>query len=383
MKRVGILFLACLLGGVGCSVLHPTKPNVQPNIKPAADVLTATVNPAVQDGVVNAAVGLAGSAISSTGSTINSWAWNYGDGVACIGSPQNTKTCLENASHTYVNAGSYVVYFSATDAMGSFGQAKASVTVSGMADVLSTNISLLSGGTVTVATGIPTVFGFTVTSTMGMLTNVTTDCGNGVVDSENLFYNPPNGATLTIVGSPAVTSGFQCLFPAGTYSAKVSATDSLGKSASATLTLTVPMQPCPTTGLFGYRLPPWITALTWIAPADIVYGGTVQKPTQTNTKDVWLPPAYIGQTFCMWLGAGGGTPPYTFSGQGLPPGMVVRNFATYGLVAGPATTPGNWTNVLFTVKDSAGATQTLRPRSIEVCVPLQGGSGQSCNGFGN
>src|SRR6185503_20670925 len=52
---------------------------------------------------------------SSGGSTITSWAWNFGDGAT---------STAQNPSHTYLVPGTYTVSLTATNAIGSDGEVK-------------------------------------------------------------------------------------------------------------------------------------------------------------------------------------------------------------------------------------------------------------------
>lgn len=78
-----------------------------------------------------------------------------------------------------------------------------------------------------------------------------------------------------------------------------------------------------------------------------------------------------GHQYCNGLQVGGGTPPYTFTAQGLPPGLTITPLtSTVGAQAvlnGVATTPGYYQNISLTVTDSKGATATLPNRTMLVC----------------
>lgn len=192
--------------------------------------------------------------------------------------------------------------------------------------------------------------------------------------------------------------GFTCISPnfcgmsvthyyskLGQYNVIFSATDANGKTASASMVVTVQLKQlsiCPSSdpakipGTF-YTLPPLVTALTFTGPTDVIYyEDKWGKLTTTNTNplDQWLASGYVGQSYCTFLEAGGGTPPYTFGATGLPPGLDL--VATTGQILGVLTTAGVFP-VTFTVTDSLKAAAVPVVRSIAICRV-----GASCNGFG-
>jgi hypothetical protein len=128
-----------------------------------------------------------------------------------------------------------------------------------------------------------------------------------------------------------------------------------------------PVDPCIALGTC-YTLPPSITALTFTGPADTQYvqdGKFEPLLTIPLPEQLWLPPAHIIRPYCMFVHAGGGTPPYTFSASGLPAGLVLDpNGWLHGIVGQPHYVY-NYT-VTFTVKDAAGAV-TLMTKKLELC----------------
>jgi PKD repeat protein len=91
------------------------------------------------------------------------------------------------------------------------------------------------------------------------------------------------------------------------------------------------------------------TAIPWI-PAEML------APINTGAGDRNL--------YCQWLLVQGGTPPYTYSGSGLPPGLAV---APNGLYSGVSTTSGLYKTVTFCAKDSTGQQVCTKPRWQHVC----------------
>jgi hypothetical protein len=114
-----------------------------------------------------------------------------------------------------------------------------------------------------------------------------------------------------------------------------------------------------------YELPSWVTALSFTNPADVVY-----QPKQGETIAVSnraMVPGYVGQTYCMWLAAGGGVPPYAFTAFGLPEGLVM---ASSGNMSGAPTEVGLF-RVDFYVTDSQGTVASVDTRLLLVCEPGQ------------
>ena len=61
-----------------------------------------------------------------------------------------------------------------------------------------------------------------------------------------------------------------------------------------------------------------------------------------------LPGLVVGQAYSYQMQASGGTPPYSWSGSGLPPGLVI---GSSGLISGMPTQAGSFTATI-TVTDS-------------------------------
>lgn len=149
-------------------------------------------------------------------------------------------------------------------------------------------------------------------------------------------------------------------------------------SATAQVKPTCPLtNPASIAGTNMYVLPAWITALNFTGPADVVYGGNKYLPTTTRVRadHDGFAPGRLNQIYCTWIHAGGGTPPYTFTATGLPPGLILS--PTTGQLSGVIASAGSYYMIVLQVKDSAGAVVKLAPRMIEVCWGKA-----SCNGFG-
>jgi hypothetical protein len=69
--------------------------------------------------------------------------------------------------------------------------------------------------------------------------------------------------------------------------------------------------------------------------------------------------------YCQWLLVQGGTPPYSYSATGTPPGLRVNS--ANGLYSGVSTTPGLYKNVVFCAKDATGTEVCTNPRMQNVC----------------
>ena len=269
--------------------------------------------------------------------------------------------------------------FSATDVKGATGTATSTVTVE--ADSLTATVTIASGNSQ--AFSHPVLLSLAASSSAAVLTSIQWDCGDGeVIVPQTLFSNPVVNNELTITGTSAIYGTTQlCVYPhAGTWIAKATVTDSMGLTAVGSVAVTAlhwgtdpgpfgcypVINGAPKYPIFNTGLPP-PTTLTWLTP---------------DVQHVWLPSVMQSRTVCVWLVAGGGTPPYTYTVTNLPLGLTVQNFTivkeTVGLLSGQIVTPGNYTNILFTVTDSKGVVAGLASRSLEVCS-----FEAPCNGTGN
>lgn len=178
-----------------------------------------------------------GVAISSVGSPINSWAWNFGTQpyTGCIGRPApdpTAITCPLVISHTYLVAGTYTVYLTATDVLNTAQTIAGTITVpfpSQPPDKLTTSLTQYHTTFEVVR------IQYTASSSNGALTLIQKSCGAGTapIADEHLFFAPSNGTTLTINGTSSVTSGWTCEYTSpGTYLPKVTITDSTGAVSS-------------------------------------------------------------------------------------------------------------------------------------------------------
>jgi len=119
-----------------------------------------------------------------------------------------------------------------------------------------------------------------------------------------------NAATGTLSGAPTAP---------GTYTLTVQAKDNLGGTANKSFSL------------------------------------TVNPSALTITSTSPLPASTLGAQFSQAITASGGTPPYTWSSNGLPTGLVLDS--STGLITGNTNAPGSFTFTL-TVTDSARQTAT-------------------------
>ena len=179
--------------------------------------------------------------------------------------------------------------------------------------ILPAPLSLIGGGSGTVGTPLSIVFS-----------------GAGGV--------PPYAFSITGTLPPGTSASGSTLSgtptTAGNYSVRVVLSDSTNANVTQNVTIAIAPQPIPLT-----------------------ISGSLGNG-QVNV-------AYTGQ-----LSAAGGTPPYTFSGAGVPPGVSI---SATGAVTGTPTTPGDYI-VVATVTDSAAAaapnTASARfPVSITAAIP--------------
>jgi len=127
-----------------------------------------------------------------------------------------------------------------------------------------------------------------------------------------------------------------------------------------------PVDPCTAGGC--YVLPASVTDLNFTGPADVQYsqdGKYEPLLTIPTPQTLWLPAARIGRPYCMFVHAGGGTPPYTFSVTGLPEGLTLDVGGWLHGTVGQPHYVYNYT-LLFTVTDSAGTTKTMT-KNLELC----------------
>lgn len=114
-----------------------------------------------------------------------------------------------------------------------------------------------------------------------------------------------------------------------------------------------------------YVQPPQITGLHLTSPAVTLYNVNVWGvlSSQTEGPASMLPSRRLGETFCFYMRAGGGSPPYTFAAANLPPGLDLN--ATTGAISGAPTEPGRYA-IDFSVTDAAGQADHVT-RVLNVC----------------
>jgi len=119
-----------------------------------------------------------------------------------------------------------------------------------------------------------------------------------------------------------------------------------------------------------YTLPQWFLntnpTVIWVQPADVMYDDKTGASSPANNPTLAPIKTKAGSTglYCDWLLVEGGTPPYTYSGSNLPPGLTV---STSGLYGGTAYKPGIYTGILFCATDSLGVKICAVPRTQQVC----------------
>jgi len=96
-----------------------------------------------------------------------------------------------------------------------------------------------------------------------------------------------------------------------------------------------------------------------------VYPPTTAKPAITVTSWVDIPVHANIESYCEWIMASGGTPPYTYSVNNAPPGLNIDPIS--GFYGGVPQKVGYYENILFTVTDSVGGVFTSHPRSQMIC----------------
>lgn len=253
--------------------------------------------------------------------------------------------------------------------------------VSPVVDKVSASLVLSSGNNQIV--GQLVLYSWTANSSLGTITKVVLNCGDGTSQEQDLFSQAA-GSTLTMTGVNNISTSSICNpVTVGSLKPSLTVTDSKGTVVVVTTSnTTLPTIACGEGFGFGWQIPLW-EPLNWSNPVDYLFGGTETQPTVTPISNKWLPKGFTlpnwSQQYCNTLSAGQGFPPYTFSGTNLPPGLTVSNLnPTAGIISGIPTTAGVYTNVLLTVTDSNGTVSALAPRSIQIC-----NYGDSCNGTGN
>jgi PKD repeat protein len=160
----------------------------------------------------------ASSSLTSQGQTITNLAWNFGDGtpiVSCPGDANCNGTRI--ISHTFTNAGTFVVNLVVTDSAGRIGSHSAPVSVG-------------SGNPLAVATFSPSAPTHGVTS----------------VQFDSSGSSASNNATITgwawtfgDGASSAAQNPTHTFAAAGSFTVRLTVTDSLGRTGTTTVTVTV------------------------------------------------------------------------------------------------------------------------------------------------
>jgi hypothetical protein len=87
------------------------------------------------------------------------------------------------------------------------------------------------------------------------------------------------------------------------------------------------------------------------APSDTLATSCPAPPGPLTIPATTFAPAFAGVSYSITLAVSGGFPPYTWSANGLPPGLTLN--PSTGVVSGTPTAAGSYT-VAFTVTDSDG-----------------------------
>jgi hypothetical protein len=207
------------------------------------------------------------------------------------------------------------------------------------------------------------------TATVSNTTNTAVNwysCASGAITSTGLFTAP-------VVSTP----GNICVYA-------ISQADPSKSSTSYALVSPPPPvtacgNPYGTPGEIFYQLPSWDAQnfLSFIQPADVIYGGSQTHPT-TQSDPGWKlnPVQKVGDLYCEHFLVQGGVPPYAYSVENPTPGLTMHSVD--GLYTGTATTSGVFTNILICATDAAGSHICLSPQTQQVCDGVS-----FCNGFGS
>lgn len=107
----------------------------------------------------------------------------------------------------------------------------------------------------------------------------------------------------------------------------------------------------------------------WFSHGSTSAAGT-PAPLSLST---FAPPGTAGKSYDGNASPSGGTPPYSVTAAGLPPGLSLANASTNGwfwYISGTPTTPGNY-SASFTVKDSTGLSST---NTVTITIAASGSS---------
>lgn len=103
-------------------------------------------------------------------------------------------------------------------------------------------------------------------------------------------------------------------------------------------------------------------------------GGTGGQPSPLSFATIRLAPGTVGTPYTSSVSAAGGTPPYSYASQTLPPGLLIAS--STGAITGTPQAAGSFAQT-FTVTDSsappltasAGTTLTINPAVATTCKP--------------